>query len=94
MSSLSEYGRNITDSEHPWKLTEKRVEDAWFLFCLVNFYCAKGILSSIDFHTDYSCSQRFDLEELCGSAWNLITEEKNPWINHKCKVKGCMEGNF
>ena len=28
---LTAFGHNTADEEHPWRLTEKRVEDAWFL---------------------------------------------------------------
>ena len=38
LQQLTAFGRNITDDEHPWRLTEETVEDAWFLYSLVLFY--------------------------------------------------------
>lgn len=85
--NFTDFGRSSSDLEHPWKLTEKRVEDAWFMFALVSYYCKKKTLDNIDFHTDSSRSQRSDLDALCGSAWEAILDDTNPWIHHKCKVK-------
>ena len=92
LKNYNEFGRSASDKDHPWKLTEKRVEDAWFVFSLVSFYKQRGVLSSIDFHTDPSCSQRSDLDLLCSRTWDIILQDTNPWIHHKCKIKGCIEG--
>ncbi len=92
MSKLTNFGRSLSDHEHPWKLNEKRIEDAWFMYALVNFYCTKKLLGNTDFHTEASPSQRSDIDELCGSAWDVIIEDTNPWIHHKCEMKGCIEG--
>lgn len=92
LKMLTDFGRSISDSEHPWKITEKRIEDAWFTFSLVSFYSDKQLLTTTDFYTDSSHSQRSDLDALCGKAWNIIVEDTNPWIHHICKVKGCSEG--
>ena len=27
---LMEFGRSQSDKEHPWKLTQKQIEDTWF----------------------------------------------------------------
>ena len=35
LQELTAFGRNTTDEEHLWRLTEERVEDAWFLYSLV-----------------------------------------------------------
>lgn len=86
------YGRSISDTDHPWKLTEKRVEDAWFIYSLVCFFAEKKMLQNIDFNTLSSPSQRIDVDYLCGNVWDIITESSNPWIYHKCKTKGCLEG--
>lgn len=45
LDHLHTFGRNSKDKEHPWKLTEKRVEDAWFLWTLVQFFKEKGLLT-------------------------------------------------
>lgn len=92
LKSLFEFGRSHRDQEHPWKLTEKRVEDAWFLYQLVQFYADRQLLDEIDFFTDSSPSQRKDLELLCSRAWERIVDITNPWVHHKCKTKGCSEG--
>lgn len=87
---LSEFGRSFSDTEHPWKLTEKRIEDAWFIYSLVLFYSERGGLEDVDFNTAPSASQRIDVDELCGKAWEVLLESTNPWIHHKCKTKGCL----
>lgn len=69
---LHTFGRNSKDEEHPWKLTEKRVEDAWFLWTLVQFFKEKGLLNVQDFATASNASQRKDLDTLCEDAWNHI----------------------
>jgi hypothetical protein len=94
LKHLRDYGRSISDVDHPWKLTEKRVEDAWFLFTLVCFFRDRNQLDSINFATGTSPSQRKDLDFLCGKAWEVISQSTNPWIHHKCHVLGCSEGMF
>jgi hypothetical protein len=58
LRQLTTFGRNATDKDHPWRLTEKRVEDAWFLFSLLLFYEARGLLKATNFATDKGVSQR------------------------------------
>ena len=41
LCKLEEFGRSSSDKEHPWKLTEKRIEDAWFVYSLVKLYKQK-----------------------------------------------------
>ena len=94
LKHLRDYGRSMSDVDHPWKLTEKRVEDAWFLFTLVCFFHDRNQLESINFATGTSPSQRKDLDFLCGKAWEVISQSINPWIYHKCHVLGCSEGLF
>ena len=89
---MSEFGRNSTDYEHPWKVTDKRVEDAWFLLQLVCFFSERDQLGDINFYTDSSPSQRKDLEHICGIAWEEIVDSVNPWICHRCLTRGCNEG--
>lgn len=92
LQQLTAFGRNVTDEEHPWKLTEKRVEDAWFLYSLVLFYEQRGQLKTTDFATDKGVSQRCDIDSLCGECWELISTSTNPWIHHNCGTIGCSEG--
>jgi hypothetical protein len=93
LKCLYMFGRSLSDGEHPWKLTEKRIEDAWFIYTLVHFYSDRGCLESINFHTEQSVSQRVNVDALCGKAWDVLVEStSNSWIHHKCKIKGCAEG--
>lgn len=68
------------------------MEDAWFLYQLVCFYAVRQQLEVINFFTNVSASQRKDLDQLCSDAWEKIADCTNPWVHHKCKIKGCSEG--
>ena len=92
LRQLSSFGRNGADKEHPWRLTEKRAEDAWFLYSLVLFFEQRGLLKTTNFATDKGVSQRCDVDSLCGNAWELISSSSNPWIYYKCDAIGCSEG--
>ena len=94
LKHLRDYGRSMSDADHPWKLTEKRVEDGWFLYTLVCFFRDRNELESINFATSTSPSQRKDLDFLCGKAWEVISQSTNPWIHHSCHVLGCSEGKL
>ena len=94
LRELACFARTVTDQDHPWKLNEKRIEDAWFLFALVSFYKNKGKLNDTDFATEKMPSQRVDDDALCQKAWEEITSCTNPWIYHKCKTVGCTEGKL
>ena len=86
------FGRSISDTEHPWKLTEKRVEDAWFTYALICYYSDINKLNETNFYTPTSPAQRSNIDFLCGNAWECITQSTNKWIHHKCTTKGCIEG--
>ena len=92
LAHLAEFGRSGSDKDHPWKLMEKHIEDAWFVYTLVDFYKCRGILSSTNFASDKTVSQRCDVDEMCERAWEKITGTTNPWIHHKCNKLGCSEG--
>ena len=92
LKHLRDYGRSMSDVDHPWKLTEKCVENAWFLYTLVYFFCDSNQFDSISFATNSSPSQRKDLDFLCDQAWEVISQATNPWIHHKCHILGCSEG--
>ena len=68
LSHLMEFGRSQSDKEHPWKLTEKRIEDTWFVYTLVNFYKQMATLNTTDFATEKMASQRYDVESMCERA--------------------------
>ena len=51
LKGCSVFGRSTSDTEHPWKLTEKRVEDAWFTYALVDYYNEFNLLNETNFHT-------------------------------------------
>ena len=93
LKHLRQFGRTSSDTDHPWKLTEKRAKDAWFLYTLVCLYRDRNQLDVIDFATTALPSQRKDLDQLCGRAWQLISSTANPWIHHECDKLVCREGN-
>ena len=94
LTHLTEFGRSGSDKEHPWKLTEKCIEDAWFVYTLVDFYKSRVVLSSTNFASDKTVSLRFDVDTMCEMAWEKITGATNPWIHHKCGKVGCSEGEY
>ena len=58
VAHLRQFGRTPSDTDHPWKLTEKCAEDAWFLYTLVCLYRDRNQLDVIDFATTALPSQR------------------------------------
>ena len=78
LTHLAEFGRSGSDKEHPWKLTEKCIEDAWFVYILVDFYKSRGVLSSTNFASDKTVSQKLDVDAMCEMAWEKITSATNP----------------
>lgn len=90
LKHMKDYGRSNSDTDHPWKLTEKRVEDAWFLYHLVSFFAERNELDKTNFYmyTDPAHSQRKDVDALCNMAREKIIDETNPWVYHRCKQKG------
>ena len=93
LKHLRDYGHSVSDVDHPWKLTEKRVEDAWYLYTLVCFFRDRDQLDSISFATGTSPSQRKELDIPCGKAWEILSQSTSPWIHHKCHFFfGCSEG--
>ena len=61
---MSTFGRNATDKEHPWRLTEKRADDAWFLYSLVLFFEQGGLLKATNIATDKGVSQICDIDRV------------------------------
>ena len=85
------------ESEQPWVLNHQRLEEAWFLQKIVEYYSQSGKLSSAKFPGKYfssggTSSHRLDIEGLCSKAWEDIVADQNSWIHHTCDVTGCKEG--
>ena len=75
-----------------WKLNEKRLKDAWFLYQLVVFYKSLDSLPTKDLGTEVTGGNRRDIEQLCEYA-NLERSLLSPkWVSHICGMKGCREG--
>ena len=77
LKHFREFGRTSSDTDHPWKLTERRAEDAWFLYTLVCFYRDISQLDLVDFVATSLPSQRVD-----NRGRKLVS---NHWIHHKCE---------
>ena len=93
LKHLREFGRTASDTDHPWKLTEKRAEDAWFLYTLVCFYRDRNQLEDVDFATASLPSQRKDLDMLCDRSMGAhlqINKSLDP--SHNCQTLRCSEG--
>ena len=93
LESLAKTFGQIQNTESlTWKVNEKCLEDAWFLYQLVWFYKSVDCLSMTSLSTGTSESNRRDIEELCESA-NLHRSLHSPkWVAHCCGAKGCGEG--
>ena len=83
------FGRVQNPQSFTWKLNQKRLEDAWFLYQLIIFYEGEGCLASTDLSTEVTSSNRRDIEKLCELA-NLHRSLQSPkWVAHTCGMKGC-----
>ena len=90
LSELQEFART---NDEEWQLNEQRVNDAWFLWIVVNYYHSKGKLAETDMNCEYSCSGRhLNTEELCRVVWEGICASDNKWVTHTCNTPGCSEG--
>lgn len=90
LSELQEFART---NDEEWELNEQRVNDAWFLWIVVNYYHRKGKLAETDMKCEYSFSGRhLNTEELCRVVWEDICSSDNKWVTHTCKTPGCSEG--
>lgn len=68
------------------QLNKTRVEDAYFLYKLQEFY-KHGLSVDID-----PASNRIDIDDLCDEAVQQVFTSENAWKQHMCEVKGCSEG--
>ena len=90
LSELQEFG--LTNDEE-WELNEQRVNDAWFLWIVVNYYHSKYKLVETDMKCEYSYSGRhLNSKELCRVVWEDICSPDNKWVTHTCKTPACSEG--
>ena len=87
---MKEFAR-MKDAE--WLLNEDRVNDAWFMWIVVNYFHEKGELeqSHLDIKYDEK-SKHLNTEELSELVWKDICCSRKKWVRHKCKTKGCAEG--
>ena len=67
-------------------LQKKRMEDAYFLLKLLQFFNTE-LTVQIN-----KTSNRIDVDDLCDSAVVEVFSSENEWKHHVCKVKGCLEG--
>ena len=86
------FGRVQNPQSYAWKLNQKRLEDAWFLYQLITFYEREDCLASTDLSNEVTSGNRRDIEKLCELA-NLYRSLQSPkWVSHTCGMKGCREG--
>ena len=86
---LQEYCR---DQSQSWSLNERWVEDAWFLWVLVNVLQNEGKLATTNFYTPHNTSHRKDIDSIADEAWQLLCSKTSPWVHHVWNKKGCAEG--
>jgi hypothetical protein len=88
LTELHEFGRT---SEGDWKLNEQRVNDAWFIWIIVNFYNKVGTLSITPIKSIYcKSSNMLNTEEMCEALWQEMCASRNMWVKHRCKTPGCQ----
>lgn len=82
-------------SEDVCKLTEQRLEEAWFIWELVNFHKENRTLQGTNLMTEHDFDgpgRRRDIESLCAESMEMFFKGENKWIHHECEVLGCKEG--
>ena len=84
-------GRVCNNYKASFHLNEQRLETAWFLFSLIQFFRDINILNTIDFSPDRTSFRR-NIEEACMIAMDHLFTQESEWINHICKKPGCAEG--
>lgn len=92
LQQLQEFART---KDGGWQLNEQRLNDAWFLWVVVNYFNSKGTLQTIDISISdgyKDASHRFDVEGICNIMWQDICLSNNRWVEHACKTPGCTEG--
>lgn len=90
LTELQEFART---NDEEWELNEQRVNDAFFLWIVVNYFSSKGKLADTDLKCEYSNNgKRLNTEDLCKVMWEDICVSTNEWVTHTCKTPGCSEG--
>ncbi len=76
-----------------WSPSAKRIEECWFLWCIVNIYSELNVLSTTNLYAEYTSNgKRRNIEMLCEELCNILNTMPNKWALHRCTVKGCAEG--
>jgi len=75
LTHLQEYCRDWLQS---WSLNERRIEDEWFLWILVNILQSEGKLATTNFYTPLNTSHRKDIDSLADEVWHLLCSKTNP----------------
>ena len=86
------FGRVQNPQSYAWKLNQKLLKDAWFLYQLITFYEHEDCLASTDLSNEVTSGNRRDIEKLCELA-NLYRSLQFPkQVSHTCEMKGYREG--
>ena len=80
------------EGDECWRLNVRRLEDAWFLFELVDFFSKHRLLNAIDFNPNSLPGNRRDIEVICQKAIMHLSKTTPRWVHHSCDTKGCREG--
>lgn len=90
LSQLDEFSRT---KDGGWRLNEDRVNDAWFLWIIVNYYHRNDKLKATGLEFKHvEGSNHVAIEKLCECLWRDICVSPNKWVRHTCKTPGCSEG--
>ena len=89
LKCFEEYART-PKAEYKWELNAQRLEEAWFLYKLVEFFSDHGEPRKNYYTTPIS--GRRNIEKLCQDACHHLFIGRPRWIDHQCTVKGCAEG--
>lgn len=80
------YSRLYSNKNNRGQLYKKRVEDAFFLLKLLEYFRTDVAVKI------HSQSNRIDIEDLCDQAVTELFSSENRWKEHRCHVAGCREG--
>lgn len=92
LSQLEEFARK---NEGGWRLNEERVNDAWFVWIIVNYYQGKNSLQEVEINVKYNeKSRHMNTETLCESVWKDIWRQRglcyDGWERVSEKRKMCI----
>lgn len=90
LTDMKEFART---KDVEWLLNEDRVNDAWFMWIVVNYFHEKGQLERTHLDVKYDQKSKYlNTEELCELVWKDICCSPKKWAKHECKTTGCAEG--